>query len=66
MPDAVDLLRLSSCVDDKTTGTFCDWVYDTTSSKWLAESSDWLLAKPVPILVILLLAALHPVRSCTG
>jgi small conductance mechanosensitive channel len=45
-------------VDDKQTGTLCDWVYDRTSNKWLAESSDWLLAKPVQILVILLLAAL--------
>jgi small-conductance mechanosensitive channel len=53
-----ELIRFRSCVDDKETGTFCDWVYDTTDSKWLAESSDWLLAKPVQILVILLLAAL--------
>jgi small-conductance mechanosensitive channel len=55
LPDAVHLLRLTSCVDDKTTGTFCDWVYDTTGSRGLAESSDWLLAKPVSILVILAL-----------
>ena len=57
LPDAVHLLRLKSCVDDKATGTFCDWVYDTTGNKALAESSDWLLAKPLTILVILLLAA---------
>ena len=54
----IDLIRFRSCVDDKQTGTFCDWVYDRTSNKWLAESSDWLLAKPAQILVILLLAAL--------
>ena len=53
-----ELIRFKSCVDDKQTGTFCDWVYDRTSNKWLAESSDWLLAKPAQILVILLLAAL--------
>jgi moderate conductance mechanosensitive channel len=52
------LLRLRSCVDDKQTGTLCDWVYSTTSNTWLAESSDWLLAKPVKILFVLLLAAL--------
>ena len=50
------LIHLKSCVDDQTTGTFCDWVYETTGSKGLAESSDWLLAKPLAILVILLLA----------
>jgi small-conductance mechanosensitive channel len=54
----VHLIRLRSCVDDNQTGTFCDWVYDRTKNRWLAESSDWLLAKPVQILVILLLAAL--------
>jgi small conductance mechanosensitive channel len=54
----IDLIRYRSCVDDKQTGTFCDWVYDRTSNKWLAESSDWLLAKPLQILVIILLAAL--------
>jgi moderate conductance mechanosensitive channel len=57
-PSPIELIRFTSCVDDKQTGTFCDWVYDRTSNKWLAESSDWLLAKPVQILVILLLAAL--------
>jgi moderate conductance mechanosensitive channel len=51
-----ELIRFRSCVDDQQTGTFCDWVYDRTSNKWLAESSDWLLAKPVQILVIVLLA----------
>jgi small conductance mechanosensitive channel len=55
LPDAVHLLRLTSCVDDRTTGTFCDWVYDTTGSRGLAESSVWLLAKPVSILVIVVL-----------
>jgi len=55
LPDAVHLLRLKSCVDDRTTGTFCDWVYDTTGSRGLAESSDWLLAKPTSILVIVVL-----------
>ena len=56
VPHVPDLLRLTSCVDDKATGTFCDWVYDRTGNRTLAESSDWLLAKPLAILVILLLA----------
>ncbi len=53
-----ELIRFRSCVDDQQTGTFCDWVYDTTDNKWLAESSDWLLAKPTSIVLILLLAGL--------
>jgi moderate conductance mechanosensitive channel len=59
LPDSTSqLFHFTSCVDDKTTGTFCDWVYDTTGNKGLAESSDWLLAKPIAILVILALALL--------
>jgi small-conductance mechanosensitive channel len=57
LPDPAHLFRLGSCVDDKASGTLCDWVYDTTGNRTLAESSDWLLAKPLTILVILLLAA---------
>jgi small conductance mechanosensitive channel len=54
----IDLIRFRSCVDDKLTGTFCDWVYARTCNQRLAVSSDWLLAKPLQILVIILLAAL--------
>jgi small-conductance mechanosensitive channel len=57
LPDSTSqLIHLTSCVDDKTTGTFCDWVYETTGSRGLAESSDWLLAKPLAIVVILAMA----------
>ena len=51
-------IRFRSCVTDKEDSSFCDWVYDTTGSRWLAESSDWLLAKPVAIVAILTLAVL--------
>ena len=51
-----DLIRLKSCVDDKTTGTFCDWVFEQTHNRSLAESADWLLAKPIAIAVIFGLA----------
>jgi small conductance mechanosensitive channel len=51
-------IRFQSCVDDEQTGTFCDWVYDQTGVSWLAESSDWLLAKPAAITVIVVLAVL--------
>ena len=54
---ASDLIRLQSCVDDKATDTFCDRVYGWTGSKGLAESADWLLAKPVAILTIVVIAA---------
>ena len=44
-------IRFRSCVDDKQTGTLCDCVYDLTGNDWLAESADWLLAKPAAIVV---------------
>ena len=52
----VHVLRLTSCVHDKTTGTFCDRVYQLTGNRGLAESADWLLAKPVAILAIVVIA----------
>ena len=38
--------------------SLCKQVYDWTDNEWLAESSDWLIAKPSKILVILLIALL--------
>lgn len=52
------LVRLVSCVDDKDTTSLCDSVYEITRNQYLAESSDWLLAKPSAILAIVVLAAL--------
>lgn len=51
-----EIIRFRSCVDDGEESSFCDWVYDSTGNRWLAESSDWLLAKPTTIVVILVLA----------
>ncbi|WP_433619486.1 mechanosensitive ion channel family protein [Dactylosporangium sp. CA-139114] len=42
-----------SCADKS---GLCELVYDQTKSKWLAESSYWLLVKPVTILVIIVVA----------
>ena len=59
MPFAADLtallphaIRFESCVDDSETGTLCDRVYDWFGQRWLAESADWVLAKPVAIVSI--------------
>ena len=51
-------IRFVSCVDDKMTGTLCDRVYDWTGVTWLAESADWLLAKPVAMATILVVAVI--------
>lgn len=50
-------IGLRSCVDDQQESSFCDWVYDSTGNRALAESADWLLAKPAAILAIVVLAA---------
>lgn len=34
----------------------CDWVFEQTQNEWLAAASDWLIAKPFQILMLLLLA----------
>ena len=38
------------------TSGLCDFVYDKTNSRWLAESSYWVLVKPVTIVLIILIA----------
>ncbi|WP_040406412.1 mechanosensitive ion channel family protein [Amycolatopsis nigrescens] len=38
------------------TGTWCQQVYDITGNDWLAASAGWLVAKPVKILIILVIA----------
>ena len=55
---AYDIIRFRSCVDDRETGTLCDRVYDWTGTKWLAESANWLLAKPAAVVTILVIAVL--------
>jgi small conductance mechanosensitive channel len=39
-------------------GTWCKRVYDLTHNDWLAGSADWLVAKPLRILLILVIALL--------
>jgi moderate conductance mechanosensitive channel len=34
----------------------CVWVEEATGNRWLAHASDWLIAKPAEILLLLLLA----------
>ncbi len=42
----------------KQPGSFCELVFKVTGSKGLAESSDWLIAKPLKIVAIVIVAAL--------
>jgi moderate conductance mechanosensitive channel len=42
----------------KETGTWCSNLYRMTGNDWLAASADWLVAKPLRILLILLIAFL--------
>jgi small-conductance mechanosensitive channel len=37
-------------------GTWCQHVYNLTHNEWLAASADWLVAKPLRILTILIVA----------
>ncbi|MDP9240654.1 MAG: mechanosensitive ion channel family protein [Actinomycetota bacterium] len=41
-----------SCVSEP--GTLCEFVYRVTKQGWLAGSADWLIAKPLQILLIVL------------
>ena len=50
----VDELRCFQEAQD----SLCKQVYDWTDNEWLAESSDWLIARPSKILVIILVALL--------
>jgi small-conductance mechanosensitive channel len=45
-----------ACIQD--TGSWCRTVYDITHNEWLAASADWLVAKPLKILLILAVAFL--------
>jgi len=54
----INAIRFQSCIDDRETGTLCDRVYDWFGVGWLAESANWLIAKPAAIAAILVLAVL--------
>ena len=45
-----------ACINE--TGTWCAQVYTLTNNEWLAGSADWLVAKPLRILLILVIAFL--------
>ncbi len=59
---ALALSPVAGLIDADTTdcttqdGTLCRLVYKTTGERWLAESSDWLVAKPLKILLIVAVA----------
>ncbi|MEV8511424.1 mechanosensitive ion channel family protein [Dactylosporangium sp. NPDC051484] len=42
-----------SCADKS---GLCDFIWDQTKNKWLAESSYWVIVKPVTIVIIILVA----------
>lgn len=42
------------CIDDAS--TFCAQVYNVTNNEWLAGSANWLITKPVKILMIIVIA----------
>ncbi|MEV4054600.1 mechanosensitive ion channel family protein [Amycolatopsis sp. NPDC049688] len=44
------------CIGDPS--TFCAQVYEVTNNKWLAGSANWLITKPIKILMILVIAFL--------
>ncbi len=56
MRAVLQLIDLKSCVDDTTQSSLCDWVYDSTGNRWLAESSNWLIARPLTIIAIVVFA----------
>jgi small conductance mechanosensitive channel len=45
--------RTADCGTD---GSLCKTIYDATHNAWLAESSDWLIAKPLKIALIIVIA----------
>jgi small-conductance mechanosensitive channel len=45
-----------ACIQD--TGSWCRTVFDITHNEWLAASADWLVARPLKILMILAIALL--------
>jgi len=47
---------VAACGDDP--GWGCEHMYDWTGSKWLSNAVEWVLAKPLTILLILLVAAI--------
>jgi moderate conductance mechanosensitive channel len=53
----LDLLSLEP-PDCPNNSGWCSTVFELTKSSWLAQSADWLIAKPITILFILIVAAI--------
>lgn len=39
-------------------GSVCRWVWDETGSRWLSNAAEWLLAKPILVVLIIVAALL--------
>jgi small conductance mechanosensitive channel len=50
------LTQPPTCIND--TGSWCAQIYQWTGNEWLAGSAAWLIAKPVRILLIVLVACI--------
>jgi small-conductance mechanosensitive channel len=50
------LSKQPECVSD--TGSWCEQVWQITGNEWVAASAEWLVAKPLGIIVILVVAFL--------
>ncbi|WP_344650932.1 mechanosensitive ion channel family protein [Cryptosporangium japonicum] len=53
-----DNVTPSCALGKENEGSVCKWVWDSTESRWLANASEWLLAKPLTIVVIVVVAML--------
>ena len=53
-PTPLPTIDLPCWQDPVQTDSLCRRVYDLTANRWLAESSDWVVAKPATVLAILL------------
>ncbi len=58
LPPAAGLISADTTDCWKQSGSFCELVYKVTGNTSVAESSDWLIAKPLKILAIVAVAVL--------
>ncbi|MGH3450784.1 MAG: mechanosensitive ion channel family protein [Haloechinothrix sp.] len=52
----LELLDQAPQCDPVQESPWCTWVLDATGNEWLAASADWLIAKPLKIVIILVVA----------
>lgn len=53
LPTQAGDAQQATCPDN---GAWCQQVLDITGNEWLAKSADWLIAKPIAIILILIVA----------